>query len=107
MRRLRKHLTYANVMATVAVFMAIGGVSWAAATLPANSVGTPQLKKNAVTAAKIKKGHVTGSDAGKDTFTGTHIKETTLARVPSANNALTAGNSLKLAGAGPAAYNIG
>ena len=54
MHRLRGGLTYANVMATIAVFLALGGVTWAAATLPKNSVGTAQQKKNAVTSAKVK-----------------------------------------------------
>jgi hypothetical protein len=101
MRRVSRHVTYANVMSTIAVFMAIGGIGWAAATLPPNSVGTPQLKKNAVTTAKIKNGQVTGGDAGKDTFTGADIKEATLAQVPKANNALKLGNAL------PATYSIG
>lgn len=56
------HLLYANVMATLAVFIALGGVGFAAATLPRNSVGTVQLKANAVTGAKIRSGAVTGSD---------------------------------------------
>jgi hypothetical protein len=30
MFRIRQHLTYANVMATIAVFMAFGGISYAA-----------------------------------------------------------------------------
>jgi hypothetical protein len=51
---LRSHLTYANVMSTIAVFVVLGGGAYAAATLPKNSVGTAQLKKNAVTAAKVK-----------------------------------------------------
>ena len=60
--KLRSRLTYANVMATIAVFIALGGVSYAAVKFPANSVGTTQLKKNAVTGAKIKTGSVAGSD---------------------------------------------
>lgn len=51
----RKHLTYANVMATIAVFIALGGVSYAAVKLPKNSVGTKQIRKNAVTLPKISK----------------------------------------------------
>jgi len=51
---LRKRLTYANVMSSVAVFLALGGAAFAAAQLPKNSVGTKQLKKNAVNSAKIK-----------------------------------------------------
>lgn len=50
---MRSRLTYANVMATLAVFLAFGGVGWAVVKFPANSVGTKQLKKGAVTLAKI------------------------------------------------------
>ena len=53
--RIRGHLTYADVMATAAVFIALGGVSYAAVKLPKGSVGTAQLKQNAVTGPKIKK----------------------------------------------------
>src|SRR5262245_5486261 len=52
-RRVRSHLTYANVMSTIAVFIALGGVSYAAVKLPKNSVGPAQIKKNAVTITKI------------------------------------------------------
>jgi hypothetical protein len=50
---MRPKLTYANVVATLALFIALGGASYAALKLPKNSVGTKQLKKNAVTLAKI------------------------------------------------------
>jgi Collagen triple helix repeat (20 copies) len=52
---LRRHLTYANVAATLALFLALGGAAYAATQLPKNSVGTNQLRKEAVTAAKIAK----------------------------------------------------
>jgi hypothetical protein len=48
------HLTYANVVATVALFVALGGGAYAALRLPRNSVGTAQLKNNAVTPRKVK-----------------------------------------------------
>jgi hypothetical protein len=54
MRRLRGRFTYANVIATVALFCALGGGAYAAMRLPANSVGKRQLKKNAVTSAKVR-----------------------------------------------------
>jgi hypothetical protein len=38
MRRMRRHLTYANVMATLAVFLVLGGGAYAAFHLPRNSV---------------------------------------------------------------------
>ena len=60
MKQIRKRLTYANVMSSIAVFLVLGGATaFAAVHLGKNSVGTKQLKKNAVTAAKIKKDAVT------------------------------------------------
>jgi hypothetical protein len=41
-------LTYANVTATVALFVALGGASYAAIALPPNSVGPRQLRSGAV-----------------------------------------------------------
>src|SRR4051794_11103892 len=43
MRRARK-LSYANVMSTIAVFVALGGASYAVVAIPNNSVGTQQVK---------------------------------------------------------------
>lgn len=62
MNWVRKRLTYANVMSSIAVFLVLGGgAALAASHLAKNSVGSKQLKKNSVTAAKIKKGAVTGA----------------------------------------------
>jgi hypothetical protein len=46
--KLRLRLTYANVMATVAVFIALGGTGYAAITLPKNSVRAKQIAPRAV-----------------------------------------------------------
>jgi hypothetical protein len=59
---MRPKLTYANVMATIAVFIALSGASYAAFKLPKNSVGTKQLKKNAVTSPKVKDHSLIASD---------------------------------------------
>lgn len=56
----RKRVTYSNAIATMALFIALGGVA-VAAGLPRNSVGANQLKRNAVTAAKIRKQAVTSA----------------------------------------------
>jgi hypothetical protein len=48
-------MTYANVVATLALFLALGGGAYAAIALPANSVGARQLKKRAVTPAKLSR----------------------------------------------------
>jgi hypothetical protein len=55
MNFLRQRLTYANVIATLALFLVLGGGAYAATQLPRNSVGTGQLKPEAVTAGKIAK----------------------------------------------------
>jgi hypothetical protein len=52
---LRRHLSYANVVASLALFLALGGAAFAATQLPRNSVGTGQLKPEAVTSGKIAK----------------------------------------------------
>ncbi|MEY2516030.1 MAG: hypothetical protein QOJ89_3388 [bacterium] len=54
--RLRAGLSYANVVGTLALFIALGGVSYAAVTLPAHSVGSKQLKTDAVTSDKVRNG---------------------------------------------------
>lgn len=58
MRFPRPQLSYANVIATIALFVALGGAA-VAAGLPKNSVGANQLKRNAVTTAKLKRAAVT------------------------------------------------
>ena len=59
---MRPRLTYANVMTTIAIFLALGGATaFAAKQLAKKSVGTKQLKANAVTTAKIKKEAVTAA----------------------------------------------
>lgn len=52
--RLADRFSYANVTATVALFVALGGTGYAAITLPRNSVGAKQIRKDAVRTAEIK-----------------------------------------------------
>jgi hypothetical protein len=49
-------------MATIAVFLAIGGVSWAAWKAPRNSVGPAAIKKSAVTSGKVRNGTLRKAD---------------------------------------------
>ncbi len=76
--KLRGKLTYANVMATVAVFIALGGASYAATQLPKNSVGTKQLRKNAVTTAKIKNGAIIAKKVKDGSLTGNLLADGTI-----------------------------
>ncbi|HET9678016.1 MAG TPA: hypothetical protein VFP21_11010 [Solirubrobacterales bacterium] len=78
---IRPRITYANVVATLALVLAVGGASaFAADQLAKNSVGTKQLKNNAVTTAKIKNGAVTGAK----------VNLGSLGTVPSATSAINA-----------------
>jgi hypothetical protein len=43
------------VISLIALFVALGGTTYAATSLPANSVGTKQIKNGAVTASKLNK----------------------------------------------------
>jgi hypothetical protein len=76
-------LTYSNVMATLALFVALGGASYAATQLPKNSVGAKQLKTDAVTTLKIMNGAVTGEK----------LDVSTIGTVASARRAATAGHA--------------
>jgi hypothetical protein len=80
-RRLRAP-SPALVISLIALFVALGGTTYAATSLPANSIGTKQLKKNAVTARKIKNGAVVASKTNPAGLT-----------VPNATHATTAGSA--------------
>jgi hypothetical protein len=60
-KRLIGHVR-SNAIAYVALFLALGGTSYAAIKIPAKSVGTKQLKNNAVTGAKVKNGSLLVAD---------------------------------------------
>jgi hypothetical protein len=70
--RLRRQLTYANVMATLAVFIALGGSSYAALN---------------ITGRDIKNGSLTQRELKRNTLGGTRIKESRLGKVRRARNA--------------------
>ena len=76
MSRIRNKLTYANVMATAAVFIALGGSSYAALT---------------ITGRDVKNNSLTSRDLKRNTLGGTRIKESKLGTVPRARNAARVG----------------
>src|SRR5690349_8175620 len=53
LRRVRGRLTFANTTSLLALFVALGGTSYAATTLAANSVGSRQIRTNAVGTSEI------------------------------------------------------
>jgi len=56
---LQRRPSAALLISCAALFIALGGASYAAVSIPNHSIGPPQLKKNAVTNVKIKNGAVT------------------------------------------------
>jgi hypothetical protein len=54
------------VVACIALAVALGGTSYAAITLPRNSVGNKQLRSNAVTSAKVRDGALQAQDFARD-----------------------------------------
>jgi hypothetical protein len=89
MTRFRSFFTYANVMATIAVFLALGGVSYAAFTLPKNSVGSRQIKRGAVNSAKITREAVGGGNIKRGAVGGDKIKLGTIPPAAIQGGALT------------------
>lgn len=88
MQRIRSRLTYANVVSSLALLLALGGTTaFAASQLAKNSVGARQLKKGAVTTKKLKKGAVKGAKVADGSLTGNDINARTLGTVPNADRA--------------------
>ena len=89
MKQIRKRLTYANVMSSIAVFLVIGGATAFAAGLAKNSVGTKQLKKNAVNTAKIKKNAVTAAKIKNGAVGESKLADNAVTTNKVADNAVT------------------
>jgi hypothetical protein len=98
-KQIRKHITFANVMSSIAVFLVLGGGAAYAAKkigsneIKGNSITTGKLKKNAVTASKIKSNSITTAKIKNGAVTGPKINLTTLGTVPNATHAVNADNA--------------
>jgi hypothetical protein len=89
-----KRLTFSNVTSFIALFVALSAGSYAAISLPANSVGSKQIKKRAVTNAKLRSNSVSAPKIAPNAIDGSKVKDgslaggdinlTTLGKVPSA-----------------------
>lgn len=89
MHRIRRSLSFSNVIAVAALFFALGGTVYAAgkingtqikpSSIPGNrikpkSLTATQLKANAISAAQIKAGSISAGKIQKGSLTGTQIK---------------------------------
>lgn len=79
-------MTYANVVSTLALFLALSGTSYAVSQIDSRDVKNRSLK---------------GGDLRRDTLTGKEIKESKLGEVPAA---ALSGNTLGLEGQGADAF---
>jgi hypothetical protein len=102
MRSVSKHLTYANVMSTLAVFLLLGGSAYASGLisgsriengsisgrkLKAGSVSNSKLRTYSVTNGKIKRATITGGRIASNTLTDREINMAKLGKIASAANA--------------------
>jgi hypothetical protein len=83
-------LTYANVTATIALFLSLGGASYAALSVGTrqirnNSVRTQDLRNNDVRSRDIRNRTIVGRDVLSNSLGGLQINEATLGRVPDAS----------------------
>ena len=96
MKQIRRHLTYANVMSSFAVFLILGGATAIAASskigatqLKANSVKTGKIVKEAVTTGKIKNSAVNSFKLADGSVISVKLADGSVLTAKIANGAVT------------------
>lgn len=99
MNNLKRHLTVANVLSCMALFIALGGTAYAAVKLKPNqvkavniakqAVTNAKIKTQAVTSGKIKNGGVVNADLGAGAVSGSKIAKEAVASGALAKKAVT------------------
>jgi hypothetical protein len=104
----------ALVVACLALFVALGGVGYAAAT-----IGSSAIVDNSIRSKDVRNDNLRGKDIRADTVKGADVDESSLGKVPSAasadsaataanaTTAANAGNADTVGGIGPDALTIG
>src|SRR4051794_39978866 len=91
------------VVACVALFVAMSGAGYAAAT-----IGSAQIKNNSIQGKDVKNSSLTGKDVKNSSLTGKDIKNSSLAGRDVKNNSLTGSDVLESSlGTVPSATNAG
>jgi hypothetical protein len=108
LRAVLRRLTYANVIATLALFLALGGGAVWAANKQANKVGTGKIKPNAVTAGKIKANAITTSKIRENAVTNAKIREGSVnfAKLQAGTNVVATATSSPVAVNGASAVTV-
>ncbi|HSS33664.1 MAG TPA: hypothetical protein VLL27_10320 [Solirubrobacterales bacterium] len=97
MKQIRKRLTYANVMSTIAVFLVLGGATAFAATkiggneIKANAISTGKIKKEAVTTSKVKNGAIVTTKLGDGSVASAKLGDGSVTTGKLADGSVTTG----------------
>jgi hypothetical protein len=103
-KQIRKRITYANVMSSIAVFLVLGGGAAYAAKkigsneIKGNSITTGKIKKEAVSSSKIKKNAIVTAKIKNGAVTGAKLNLGTVGTVPNAAHATSADNANTVGG---------
>ena len=90
MRRRIQRPSPALVIALIALFVALGGTGYAAAT---GSIDSREIANSTIQGKDVKNGTLTGADQKDNSLTGKDVQESKLGKVPSATNADNAGTA--------------
>src|SRR5829696_9193190 len=77
MSRYRRHLTFANVVSLVALFVALGGGAYAVHQAKKNSVTSKSIRDGAVRSQDVKDAALTGADVLDGSLSGADINQST------------------------------
>jgi hypothetical protein len=92
--RVGAHLSFANVTAVLALFVALGGSSYAAVRIGSNEIADNSIRgrdihKNTIRGTDVRDDDIKGRDIRDNTIAGADLKESSLGIVPSAQDAHT------------------
>jgi hypothetical protein len=106
LRAIGKRLTYANVIASLALFLALGGGAVYAASK--SQIGTGKLKQNAVTAGKIKANAVTQTKIRNNAVTNAKLRQgaVNFEKIAAGTNVVGTASSSAIAVNGPSAVAV-
>jgi trimeric autotransporter adhesin len=88
---LKRHLSVANVLSCIALFVALSGAAYAATAVTKNSVKAKSIAKGAVTTPKLRNGAVTNAKLANGAVTGAKIAPATIGSSQLANGAVRSG----------------
>ena len=96
--RIREYIR-GNILGLVAIYIALGGVGWAAATIGSGDIETNAVRSKHIKAGQVKSpdildGTVGSADVASNGLDGSVIDESSLGQVPSAASADTAANGI-------------